>query len=106
MVKVLWARSAAGADRHWALDIRRSAGASLHVLGLFAELFQFGLERDDFARYQAVIGLGTDRIDLAVHFLGQEIERAPDGIVGFQAVVELREMALQPGQLLGDVRAV
>ena len=73
---------------------------------LFTEFFELGLEGDDFAGNDGVIGLGADGVDFAVHFLGEKIEGAAHGFAGFAAILELMKMALQPGQFLGDVRAV
>ena len=86
---------------------RMLAGAgSFDVLDLLAEFFQFGFEDDHFAGNEAVVGLGTEGVDFAVDFLREKIEGASDRLGGFEAVVELLEMALQAGQFLGHVGAV
>src|SRR5690348_2443175 len=71
---------------------------SFDVLRLFAELLQFGLERHHRAGDDAVVGLGTNGVHLAVHFLRQKIQRAAYRLAGIEAIVELLKMALEPGQ--------
>ena len=55
----------------------------LDVLDLFAKLFQLGLQEHDFASDGAVGRFGADGVDLAIHFLGEEIQRAANGVAGF-----------------------
>src|SRR5882724_9626536 len=78
----------------------------LDILRLFAEFFQFGFERDYLPRDQAVICFRADGINLSVHFLREKVQHAPHRFPGFPAVIELLKMALQPGQLFRNIRAV
>src|SRR5207245_8348117 len=74
----------------WIIGVGKMPGhRSFDVLRLFAKFFQLRLERDHFARDQAVVGFGADGVDLAVHLLGEEIEGAPDRLLRLQAIVKL-----------------
>ena len=79
---------------------------SFHILRLFAEFFQFRLQRHHLARNQRVIRLRPDGVDFAVHFLREKIQRAAHRLLRFAAILKLLEMALQPRQLLRNVRTV
>jgi len=57
---------------------------SFHVLRLFAKPFQFRLECHHLARDGRVVRFGADRIDFAIHFLRQKIQRAPTGSLDLQ----------------------
>ena len=54
-------------------------------------------------RDRRVVRLRAERIQFAENFLSNEFERAPDWFVLAQMMRELREMAFEPRQFLGDV---
>src|SRR5438552_18598971 len=54
----------------------RGVEASLDILDLLAHLLELRLRRDDELRDTEAVGLGTHRVDLAVHLLQQEVELA------------------------------
>src|SRR5688500_6099673 len=82
---------------------RRAAAPLLDILNLLPHLLEFGLGVDDQLRNAEAVGLGADGVDLAVHFLEQEIElpAARLGTVGQRRPV--REVAAEPGDFFGDV---
>lgn len=75
-------------------------------MGLLAEPLEFRFEDDDAFGDETIVGFGADGIDLAVHFLGEEIECASDGFGGFEAIVELFEMTFETGEFFGDIATV
>ncbi len=79
---------------------------SLGILHLLADTLQFRFGGDDLAGDLRGIGLRADGVALAEHLLGEEVESPALGFLGRQVLAELGEVALQPAQLLGDVRAV
>jgi hypothetical protein len=58
-------------------------------LRLLAEPFQFRLQRHDLARDDRVVRLRADGVDFAVHFLREKIQRAPDRLLRFPAILKL-----------------
>src|SRR5262249_39835122 len=61
-----------------------SLPVSLNVLHLLAHLVDDGLELEARPCRLGVVGLGAERIGLAVELLGQEVEPAPGGLPGIE----------------------
>ena len=76
------------------------------VLNLFAELLQFRFHQDNFARDDAIARLGTDRIDLAIHFLREKVEQLKHEVLDSEAVRHYLEALWDAlhGWLQADVR--
>ena len=80
--------------------------ASLYILNLFADLFEFRFRVDDVLGEGCVVGFGADRVEFAVEFLAEEVEGAADGIAAGEVFVEFAEVGAEAGGFLGDVAAV
>ena len=92
-----------GAERTKRTPVRRKV--LFNVRELLAQLVQFGFCFYDEAGDIRIVRLGTGCVPLAAHFLGQKLQRAPDGGVALEILAQLDEVAVQPGQFLGDVAA-
>src|SRR5262245_23990418 len=79
--------------------------SSFDILDLFAHPLELGLRRDDELRDVQPVGFCAYRVDLAIHFLEQEIElsaaRFGTGLQRFP----VRKMSTEPGHFFADVRA-
>src|SRR5580765_2642521 len=77
---------------------------SLDILHLLPHLLELGLERDDNLGDPGPLRLRSQRVDLAVHFLEEEVQLAAArlGRVGERAPV--LEVGAEPDGLLGDIR--
>lgn len=89
--------AAAGASR---------AASSLDVLDLLADLLESGLGADDRGPDLGGGRLGADRVELAADLLDQEVEPPADRAIAVDQRARLVEVAGEPDQLLGDVRAI
>src|SRR5205814_2945011 len=78
----------------------------LKILDLLANSFQLGLGGDDALGNGGVIGFGTERVQFAKNFLGDELKSTADRFVPAQVVGELREVAFHSRQFFGDIGAV
>src|SRR6476620_2455548 len=75
---------------------------SLDILHLLAELLELGLRRDDELRHAQAVGLGPDRVDLAVHFLQQEVQLPAARLRRVAERVPVHEMRVEARHLLAD----
>src|SRR5918995_1646158 len=78
----------------------------LKILNLLANLLQGGLGSERRLAHLEIIGLGADRVHLAIQLLQQEVELAPERAALVEQQRELRQMRAQSGELLGDVGLV
>src|SRR5262245_4502658 len=84
---------------------QHAARSSLDILHLLAHLIDHRLQSKSGARDLHVVGLGAERIGLAIKFLGEEVELAADGPVLAEQLASRADMGAQPLQLLLDVGA-
>src|SRR5262245_51841384 len=80
-----------------------AAIASLQILYLFAELLDDVLHLEPGIGELDIVRLGAAGIDLAVEFLGEEIEPPPDRSALAENVARLRDMGCDAVKLLADV---
>ncbi|MEJ7703343.1 MAG: hypothetical protein WKF47_06640 [Geodermatophilaceae bacterium] len=78
----------------------------LKVLNLLADLLELGFAEDDVLRDRGVVRFRAERVQLAKHLLGDELERASDRLILSQLIGELCEVTFEPGQLFRNVGAV
>jgi len=93
-------------QRHSAFCILHSAFVYSTFCGLLAKLFQLRLSVTTSRGDQAVVSLRADGVHFTVHSCARKSSVRPIGFLGLHAVIKLLEVALQPGQFLGNVRAV
>jgi len=84
----------------------RSAARAASVIGLPFAIGSFDFGRNDARGDFRGVGLGSDGIAFAEHFLGEEVEGAAVGALGSQTFAELLEVALEPAELLRDIGAI
>src|SRR6188472_1479870 len=84
----------------------RSRAASLHILDHFANTFDRRLDLDDVPRYLHVVGLRTDGVGLARHFLRQELELAARALGQVERAGKLLQMTAQPHDFFRDIAAL
>src|SRR5690242_16530562 len=77
--------------------------SSLDVLDLLAQLLDRRLQVDADAGEADIGTLGAERVGLAVEFLAEEVELAPDGAALGDEVARRRDMGVQPVQLLAHI---
>ena len=85
---------------------QKSKMLSLHVLDLFLDPVDPGLDLDDGPADGAVVALRADGVRLAKHLLGNEVARPAGRLVAVSLVddpAELIEVAGHPRELLADV---
>src|SRR5215216_2101664 len=84
---------------------RRPGGAApslLDILDLLSHLLELRFRVDDQLRDADAIRFCTDGVDLAVHFLQQEIELAPARLRSVSQRRPMREVGAEPRHFLGD----
>src|SRR5687767_5924949 len=76
----------------------------LDILNLLPHALEFRLRLDDQLRDVQSVGLGPDRVDLAVHLLQQKIELAAARFRARGQRRPVREVAAKPRHFFSDVR--
>src|SRR5690349_20450158 len=78
--------------------------SSLDVLDLLAQLLDRRLQVDPDTGEADIGALGAERIGLAVEFLAEEVELAPDRAALGHQIARRRNMGVEPVQLLAHIR--
>src|SRR5947207_15228151 len=96
-----------GPQRTMSRPLFRWAGIALfHVLYLLLQAVDGPLDLHDVAGDLGVVGLAGDGVGLAEHFLADEVELAAGVLAVAAGLLEGPQVARQPLDLLGDVRAL
>src|SRR5688572_25865833 len=76
------------------------------ILNLLAHPLELRLGVDDEFRHAQAVGLGADRINLAVHLLQQKVQLAPARLVPVDERCPVRQVRPEPGHLFADIGAL
>src|SRR5712691_2199491 len=75
----------------------------LDILNLLADALDFGLQFYNEGSQHRRARLGTHRVDLAQHFLGEEVEFLPRRLASGDRFLDFIPVVCQPCELFGDI---